>query len=545
MDKQDINLLIEQIKNILLNKPLSEKLRIKCEELSDLQEALFYLSNCLSESNEFLKHLQMGNLDAKPPSRHNFLAGNLKELHSSLKHLTWQANQVANGDYSQSVNFFGDFSTSFNQMIHQLAERETKLKNQTVALKETVNLIKSIINGLKDWIIVTDNETGEIIYTNHSAKQLFYNIETEEFICKQPCKLMEHLTQYNKKNKDHLTFDYTCPLSLKTLRAKSFTVQWNNKLAYAHYIQDVTNEKEYQEQMEEMAYTDALTGLYNRRYCIGQLDMLISKKNEFAFCLIDLDELKYANDNFGHAAGDKYIKTVANEMLEITDDTNTVCRIGGDEFAILFHNYNLEIILDKMNRVTKKVENLSNEFPMSISYGIIHVEQEAKILSETVMAQADEKMYILKNIKKATKRNLGQFQLALTWTKELETGNAQIDAEHKELINAINNLLTACAEKKETRELSNTINFLNQYAKTHFSHEQTLQIQSGYPDYKNHRKYHKWFIKIIEDISFKLKTTGSSIEIVNEINKQLGSWLVNHIKTEDVKVANYILSKKK
>ncbi|MGO5051015.1 HAMP domain-containing protein [Lachnospiraceae bacterium LCP25S3_G4] len=109
-----------------MNKPLTEELKSESEELADLQEAVLYLSNCLAESNEFLKSLRMGELDVKAPSRHNFLAGNLKELHSALKYLTWQANQVANGDYNQSVSFLGDFSTSFNQMIHQLAERESQ-----------------------------------------------------------------------------------------------------------------------------------------------------------------------------------------------------------------------------------------------------------------------------------------------------------------------------------------------------------------------------------------------------------------------------------
>lgn len=93
---------LEQIRQIILNKPIKEELK-KSEELAELQEAVLYLSGLLSESNEFLKHLQAGELDVKPPGRHNFY--NLKELHSALKHLTWQANQIANGDYSQKVDF--------------------------------------------------------------------------------------------------------------------------------------------------------------------------------------------------------------------------------------------------------------------------------------------------------------------------------------------------------------------------------------------------------------------------------------------------------
>lgn len=142
MPKKDIELLVEQLRTILLNKPVPKDKRVEDPDLATLQDGIFYLGDCLAEASDFLHHLQVGELDATPPGRHNFLAGGLKELHSALRHLTWQANQVANGDYSQCVNFLGDFSTSFNQMIRQLAERESKLKVQSRMLTESVELMK-------------------------------------------------------------------------------------------------------------------------------------------------------------------------------------------------------------------------------------------------------------------------------------------------------------------------------------------------------------------------------------------------------------------
>ena len=399
MNKEDIDLLVEQIRQIILNKPIKEELKSESEELAELQEAVLYLSGLLSESNEFLKHLQAGELDVKPPGRHNFLAGNLKELHSALKHLTWQANQIANGDYSQKVDFLGDFSASFNSMIHQLAEREAKLKHQSVELSDMVELIKSIVDGLKDWIVVIDSESDEVIYTNQSANQLFYDMEIEKYICGEKCELIEQLRQQSRDCEGSI-FEYTCPSSMKILRVKSSGIKWNNKAACVHYIQDVTDEREYHEQVEEMAYTDELTGLYNRRYCMKQLERQLSQKNEFSFCMIDLDGLKYANDNFGHASGDRYLKTVADEMLKISRTTDIVCRIGGDEFAILFLNCASDIALKKMKQVNLSIESLSEGFLMSISYGVIHIEAGMNILPETILMWADKKMYALKNIKK-------------------------------------------------------------------------------------------------------------------------------------------------
>ena len=399
MNKEDIDLLVEQIRQIILNKPIKEELKSESEELAELQEAVLYLSGLLSESNEFLKHLQAGELDVKPPGRHNFLAGNLKELHSALKHLTWQANQIANGDYSQKVDFLGDFSASFNSMIHQLAEREAKLKHQSVELSDMVELIKSIMDGLKDWIVVIDSESKEVIYTNQSANQLFYDMEIEKNTCGKKCELIEQLRKQSQDCKNSI-FEYTCPKSMKILRVKSFGIKWNNKAACVHCIQDVTDECEYHEQVEEMAYTDELTGLYNRRYCMKQLERQLSQKNEFSFCMIDLDGLKYANDNYGHASGDRYLKTVADEMLKISRTTDIVCRIGGDEFAILFLNCASDIALKKMKQANLSIESLSEGFLMSISYGVIHIEAGMNISPETILKWADKKMYALKNTKK-------------------------------------------------------------------------------------------------------------------------------------------------
>lgn len=399
MNKEDIDLLVEQIRQIILNKPIKEELKSESEELAELQEAVLYLSGLLSESNEFLKHLQAGELDVKPPGRHNFLAGNLKELHSALKHLTWQANQIANGDYSQKVDFLGDFSASFNSMIHQLAEREAKLKHQSVELSDMVELIKSIVDGLKDWIVVIDSESDEIIYTNQSANQLFYDMEIEKNTCGKKCELIEQLRKQSQDCKNSI-FEYTCPKSMKILRVKSFGIKWNNKAACVHCIQNVTDECEYHEQVEEMAYTDELTGLYNRRYCMKQLERQLSQKNEFSFCMIDLDGLKYANDNYGHASGDRYLKTVADEMLKISRTTDIVCRIGGDEFAILFLNCASDIALKKMKQANLSIESLSEGFLMSISYGVIHIEAGMNISPETILKWADKKMYALKNTKK-------------------------------------------------------------------------------------------------------------------------------------------------
>lgn len=133
--------------------------------------------------------------------------------------------------------------------------------------------------------------------------------------------------------------------------------------------------------------------------------------------------------------------------------------------------------------------------------------------------------------------------MAYTFTKDLETGNQLIDTEHRQLIEAINNLLAACSTGKGRSELTNTAKFLQDYTAKHFSDEEKLQIQTQYPDYQNHKRYHEEFKKVVAEICKKLDTQGATITLVGEVNSAIAGWLINHIKKEDVKVANHIKSK--
>lgn len=134
--------------------------------------------------------------------------------------------------------------------------------------------------------------------------------------------------------------------------------------------------------------------------------------------------------------------------------------------------------------------------------------------------------------------------MAYNWTNDLLTGNTQIDNEHKELIKAINDLLDACSKGKGRAEVEKTVKFLSSYTKTHFAHEEVLQMKSKYPDYVNHKKYHQHFISTVDDIQKKLLATGPSIALVGEINTKVANWIITHIKKEDVKVATHIRNNK-
>ncbi len=393
MQKKEIEILIEQIKSIVYSKPFVLYEQEKDDNFTEAQQILAYLSQCIIELNQFLVEIAAGNLATKPPSRQNFLAGNIKELHSGLRHLTWQANQVALGDYSQNVSFLGEFSDSFNKMIAQLKEREEKLKHQSEALEESNKLLKSIMDGISDSIIVVSQKDYNIVYKNKTADKVICSKELKTLPNDEHSLIKEVILQNPNNNKIHNSEIYYCEVSKRFFQANTFLLHWNGDLAYANHIVDITEEYEEKSLIESIAYKDELTGLYNRRFCLSMLEKLIKEKAVFTFCLLDADKLKFANDNYGHSAGDDYLKAIANEISLVSRSSDFVCRFGGDEFAIIFVECGKEFIVDKLEKINTKLKSMQVSYPMSVSCGAIFISSDNQLSSEAIINEADMMMY--------------------------------------------------------------------------------------------------------------------------------------------------------
>lgn len=137
MANRNCDILFEYLRSILYDS------HVKKLDLDELEEdykklgmGLQYLAKAVREMKEYSESLSKGNLSVQAPGRENFLCENLKNIHANLNHLTWQAKQVAKGDYSQSVSYLGEFSEAFNTMTRQLKDREQALLDQAEREKE-------------------------------------------------------------------------------------------------------------------------------------------------------------------------------------------------------------------------------------------------------------------------------------------------------------------------------------------------------------------------------------------------------------------------
>jgi hypothetical protein len=110
----------------------------------NLAEMVNQLIEFMSEIQNFIFPLSQGILKEIKIQPKNFLGSPFKELHSRLLHLTWQAERITQGDYSQRVDFMGDFSDAFNSMVISLEQNERTLKERIAQLEQALTHIKHL-----------------------------------------------------------------------------------------------------------------------------------------------------------------------------------------------------------------------------------------------------------------------------------------------------------------------------------------------------------------------------------------------------------------
>lgn len=137
-------------------------------------------------------------------------------------------------------------------------------------------------------------------------------------------------------------------------------------------------------QLRHDAETDALTGLLNR----GLYDKLLAtQEGDFALILIDVDRFKQVNDKYGHEVGDEVLKRVAEIIASRFRSSDYVCRIGGDEFAIIVPNASVS----SKDALSKKLESISDEVAKDVE-GMPHVTVSAGVAFRN-KDTADSNMY--------------------------------------------------------------------------------------------------------------------------------------------------------
>ena len=165
---------------------------------------------------------------------------------------------------------------------------------------------------------------------------------------------------------------------------------------YVAYFYIMTKQlKEREEELEEEAYRDKLTGIGNRHLFHERAETMLATGEKIVFCYCDLDHLKYVNDHFGHQEGDRYLLNFVETVKANIRPGDLFVRLGGDEFCVVLLNCSQETMQEKFRNIHETFRREGAcDYPKSFSYGIIELPERHDIVStDEILQRADEVMY--------------------------------------------------------------------------------------------------------------------------------------------------------
>ena len=200
---------------------------------------------------------------------------------------------------------------------------------------------------------------------------------------------------------------------IKPFRFPEVLARVNNQLRILNMQKELEEKnKELVEKnvlLEQMAITDALTGLYNRGYIIGRLGGELSHaaryKEPITFIMIDVDHFKQMNDTYGHLIGDELLKDVAKQIKFSVRDADITARYGGEEFLVVCPNTDLpggQVLAERIRENVENVEFLleGNIMHVTVSLGIRSSTPKAPLKAEAevskLIGEADVALYAAK-----------------------------------------------------------------------------------------------------------------------------------------------------
>ncbi|NMF89828.1 diguanylate cyclase [Aromatoleum petrolei] len=270
------------------------------------------------------------------------------------------------------------------------------------------------------------------------------------------------------------------------------------------------------EQMERIAYTDRLTGAWNRRHLedAALLEMSRAERHGHAVSLLvlDVDHFKEINDQLGHAVGDYVLVELVRRIRSGIRRADTITRWGGEEFVVLAPDTALREAKQLAHKLCARVEeaHLSSARPVTISVGV--AEYHCGEGFEHWLARADRAMYRAKN----TGRNrvvadpysayasdgtrLASSPVELVWRESYRSGNERVDHQHRQLFKHANRLLQAVIAHAPRAEVLEAMEVLVEDITTHFTEEERLHAAIGYPDREAHAAEHGHLLALANDL---------------------------------------------
>ena len=321
-----------------------------------------------------------------------------------IRNVVMEGDTDENGEVRHAMIFLRDVTDSKN------AEKERRaMLKQNIAMDQLIQGVTRIVERFAvcdlDSGIYEYYEMNNESYYNPTGdyRELLQRMSGEYVILTEKTNIQmddllspEHLRKVIMSEDDLYTFEY-CTLDRSSYKVMSvIPVEWKGSILSKVMLiaQDIGQKHE----LEKLANTDALTGLYNERYLSERLKRNGKLRKKFAMFYLDLDRFKPVNDTYGHDMGDRLLKAVSRRLCKCIRKTDYAFRIGGDEFSLIIEEGNIndefcEMMVRRIKSVIDRpfdIEGRLLSVDTSCGYAI-YPEHSQKI--DEIRIMADHRMY--------------------------------------------------------------------------------------------------------------------------------------------------------
>ncbi len=301
----------------------------------------------------------------------------------------------------------------------QFADRVRSLAEREAAYRQVSEIHKHLLNNLQTVVMELDSDLN-ITFLNEAWKRVFgYEVNDslrypfKHFLANQDGRKFRSIEgRFNavlSGEKEHcelevLLKDFAGYQRWAHLRV-SCSSSFNEENGLTICLDDISRRKQAQEQLEFLAMHDSLTGLYNRNYFEVMLNELWKDSQGDAkghgVMYIDLDYFKVINDTFGHHRGDQVLKQVSEVINQQIRDSDIFCRFGGDEFALIVHDVDAQMLRDIAEKIKEEISVFvftigKQTINLGCSIGISMIDGSANS-ADGYLVQADIALYVAKH----------------------------------------------------------------------------------------------------------------------------------------------------
>ncbi|MFN2350074.1 MAG: diguanylate cyclase [Thioalkalivibrio sp.] len=290
------------------------------------------------------------------------------------------------------------------------------------ALRESAERWQFALEGAGDGVWDWDLDTNKVDYSSHCMDMLEISAAAdplcrhEQWIARVHPDDLEHLNENLWSHLDGHLPHFACEHRVRTdqggwkwILSRGLVVRRDahgKPLRMVGTITDISERKRMEQELREMATTDYLTGLSNRRHFLGRVTEELARLkrsggHQAAMMLLDLDYFKAVNDTYGHSAGDAVLRRFAQLMRDGLRKMDVPGRVGGEEFSVLLPDTDIDAALHLAERLRTMVAEAPVQFndqqiPVTVSIGLTLLTQ-ADASPDDALQRADAALYRAKD----------------------------------------------------------------------------------------------------------------------------------------------------